>query len=80
MSTTAPNLGELLLQRISKWTGRRVHDLRIEVGVERVVLNGRAKSFHVKQLAQHGAQEILPHVKLENNIVVDREDCVSSQV
>jgi hypothetical protein len=71
MSTTAPNLSELLLQRISKWTGRRVQDLTIEIGSGRLILRGRAKSFHVKQLAQRGAQEILPNAKLENAIVVE---------
>ena len=58
MSTTAPNLGELLAQRISKWTGRRLQNLAIEVGGGRVILRGRAKSFHIKQLAQRGAQDI----------------------
>jgi len=71
MSSTAPNLSELLLQRISKWTGRRVQNLAIEVGAGRVVLRGKAKSFHIKQLAQRGAQEILPNAKLENSIVVE---------
>lgn len=71
MSTTAPNLSELLVQRISKWTGRRVQNLTIEVGSGRLVLRGRAKSYHVKQLAQRGAQEILPNARLENAIVVE---------
>jgi hypothetical protein len=71
MSTTAPNLSELLLQRISKWTGRRVQNLVIEVGGGKVILRGRAKSFHVKQLAQRGAQDILPTAKLINAIVVE---------
>jgi hypothetical protein len=71
MSTTAPNLSELLIQRISKWTGRRVQNLTVEVGSGRVVLKGQTKSFHVKQLAQRGAQEVLANVKLVNAIVVD---------
>jgi len=71
MSSTAPNLSELLIQRISKWTGRRVHNLAIEVGGGRVVLRGKVKSFHIKQLAQRGVQEIMPNAKLENAIVVE---------
>jgi hypothetical protein len=71
MSSTAPNLSELLLQRISKWTGRRVRNLSIEVGGGRIVLRGKAKSFHIKQLAQRGVQEIMPNAKLENAIVVE---------
>lgn len=71
MSTTAPNLSELLLQRISKWTGRRVQDLTVEVGGGKLVLRGRTSSYHVKQLAQRGAQDIIPNAKLENDIVVE---------
>jgi len=71
MSSTAPNLSELLLQRVSKWTGRRVQNLAIEVEGGRVILRGRAKSFHIKQLAQHGVQEVLANTRLENAIVVE---------
>jgi hypothetical protein len=71
MSTTAPNLRELLHQRISKWTGSRVQNLTIDVGGGRITLRGRAKSFHIKQLAQSGAQEILPNAIVENAIVVE---------
>jgi hypothetical protein len=71
MSITAPNLSELLLQRVSKWTGRRVQNLAIEVGGGRVLLRGRAKSFYIKQLAQRGVQDILPNAKLINAIDVD---------
>jgi len=36
-----------------------------------VVLAGRASSFHVKQLAQRGAQDVLPQAALANEIVVE---------
>jgi hypothetical protein len=52
-------------------TGRRVRDLHIEFSPERVVLSGRASSYYVKQLAQHGVREVLPHVSLENSINVE---------
>jgi len=71
MSTSAPNLSELLVQRVYKWTGKRVQNLTVEIGSGRVVLRGKAKSFHIKQLAQRGAQEVLPNTKLENAIVVE---------
>ena len=71
MSTTAPNLSELLVQRITKWTGRRVQNLTVEVMHGRVVLRGLTKSFHIKQLAQRGAQEALPNLKLVNCIIVE---------
>lgn len=71
MSTSAPNLSELLHQRVTKWTGRRVQNLAIEIGSGRVILRGQAKSFHIKQLALRGAQEVLPNAHLENAIVVE---------
>jgi hypothetical protein len=59
------------MQRVSKWTDRRVRNLAVEVRTGRVVLRGRAKSYHIKQLAQRGAQDVLPHAELINAIVVD---------
>ena len=71
MSTTPPALVEIIIQRVVNRTGRRVRDLAVEVGRERVVLRGHADSFHVKQLAQAGAREALPGMFLENAIVVE---------
>jgi hypothetical protein len=52
-------------------TSRRIRDLSIEVSSERIVLRGRTTSYYVKQLAQHGVRELLPHVCLENTIDVE---------
>lgn len=71
MSTSAPGLSDVLIQQISHRTGRRVRELAVEVRAGQVVLRGRARSFHVKQLAQHGVREMLPDVQLENAIVVE---------
>ncbi len=57
-------------QCVQDRTGRRIRDLAVEVRPERVVLRGRAATFYVKQLAQHGVREVLPEVSLENAIVV----------
>ena len=62
-----------LKQCVLHRTGRRVRDLDIELDAERIVLKGCASSYHIKQLAQQGIQERLPHVQLENAIVVNRE-------
>jgi hypothetical protein len=59
-------------------TSRRVRDLHIELSPERVVLRGRTTSFYVKQLAQHGIREVLPHCSLENTIAVDDYQLVSA--
>jgi hypothetical protein len=71
MSTTPPNLVELLLKRIENRTGRRVRNLSVEVGANQVVLRGLANSYHIKQLAQHSVRETLPTIQLENAIVVE---------
>jgi hypothetical protein len=71
LSSPCPELQHELEHRISLRTGRRVRDLSVELRPERVVLRGRATNYYVKQLAQHGVRELLPHVRLENVIVVD---------
>ena len=71
MSTNPPALADIVLQKIITWTNRRVRDLVVEVGTDGVILRGRAASFHVKQLAMHGAREVLPTVPLRNAIVVE---------
>ncbi len=67
------SLKEVVTKRVSDRTGRRVRNLVVEVAADGVgvVLRGRAASFHVKQLAQQGAREALPHAQLENAIVVE---------
>ena len=47
-----------------------MQNLAIDLTPERVVLRGRASTYHIKQLAQHGVQEFLPHVMyfFENNL------------
>jgi hypothetical protein len=73
MSTSAPSLLNVIVQRVRDRTGRRVRGLLVELSDgqnRRVTLRGRADSYHVKQLAQHAAREALPHVHVENVIVV----------
>ena len=71
MSTSPPGLAEIVMQRIENRTGRRIRGLAVEVGLGCLVLRGRVNSYHVKQLAQTGAQEALPDAVLENAIVVE---------
>ena len=66
----AIGLREALTERVQSRTGRRVSGLTVEVAGGAVVLRGTARSYHVKQLAQHGARELLPDAKLLNAIVV----------
>lgn len=66
----ATGLRDALTERVQNRTGRRVSGLSVEVAGGAVVLRGVARSYHVKQLAQHGAREVLPDAKLLNAIVV----------
>ena len=58
---------ETLVQRR---LGSRVRDLRIVVRADGVVLQGRAATYHAKQLAQHAAMELLRQPILANDIEV----------
>jgi hypothetical protein len=73
MSLPCPDLEHELEHRISQRTGRRVRNLKVELQAERVVLHGMATHYYIKQLAQHGVRELLPHIHLENGITVDRK-------
>jgi hypothetical protein len=66
-----PSLQQELERRVRARTGRRVLNLTVELQADRVVLRGRASSYHIKQLAQHGVLELLPDVPLDNAIAVE---------
>ena len=71
MMQNLPLLQHELEHRVQARTGRRVRNLAIELRPERVILRGRTSTYHVKQLAQHGIRDLLPHVNLENAITVE---------
>jgi hypothetical protein len=66
-----PQLQNELERQIHVRTGRRIRGLSIELRPEEVILHGRASSYYAKQLAQHGVRDLLPQVRLENQIVVE---------
>lgn len=69
-SSECPLLVHELARRVRALTGGRVGGLTVEIRADRVVLRGRAASFYVKQLAQHGVREILPRVRVDNALAV----------
>jgi hypothetical protein len=75
MVCDAEQLHGELERQIHVRTGRRIRELVIELLPERIVLRGRANSFYLKQLAQHGVRDVLPQARLENAIIV--EECVN---
>jgi hypothetical protein len=71
LNSPSPQLLNDLERHISARTGRRIRNLAIDVQPEQVILRGQTTSYYIKQLAQHGLREMLPHVHLANTIVVE---------
>ncbi len=70
MISNSRRLQRELENKVLARTGRRVRNLDIELRPEGVVLRGVASSYYIKQLAQQGVRDVLPHVQLENAITV----------
>jgi hypothetical protein len=62
-----------LHQRVLRRTSWRVRELLIEVHASHAVLRGRATTAYVRRLAEQAVQELLPHLRLDNAIVVDHD-------
>ena len=58
---------ELLVQRR---LGSRVRDFRVLIRQDGIILQGRAGTYHAKQLAQHAAMELINLPILANDIEV----------
>ena len=50
--------------------GSRIRDLRVQMQETGLILQGRATTYHAKQLAQHAAMELSAHPILANAIEV----------
>jgi hypothetical protein len=70
MGMNTPGLLLELASLVQKRTHSRIQDLHVEMQQGSVVLTGRAGSYHVKQLAQHGILDVMPKVHLVNAIEV----------
>ena len=75
MSTNviAPNVlseEERLESMLQRRLGNRIRDLRVLLLPEGVILQGRAATYHAKQIAQHVAMELGDLPILANEIVV----------
>jgi hypothetical protein len=69
----ARRLKDQLEQHLRTRTGRRIRNLNIELEPQRVILRGQVSSYYVKQMAQQGIRDFLPHLLLENSLVVETE-------
>jgi hypothetical protein len=61
---------ERLESLIEHRLGNRIRDLRVVVRESGLVLQGRADTYHAKQLAQHAAMEVTNLPILANEIAV----------
>jgi hypothetical protein len=69
---TAPRFAptEHLELQVQRRLGNRVRDLRVIVRPDGIILQGRAPTYHAKQLAQHAAMEMADVRILANDIEV----------
>jgi hypothetical protein len=70
MVETVPSADECLESLVQRRLGSRVRDLRVVVRRDGVILQGRATTYHAKQLAQHAAMELASMPILANDIEV----------
>lgn len=59
MLTTSPSLAEQVEARIFQLTHGRIRNLSVEDNRGHVVVRGQVPSHHTRQLALHGALELL---------------------
>lgn len=64
-------LSQLVESRIRQSTHDRIRDLTVEEVQGQFVVRGSAPSYHTKQLALHGALELLAGGRLSTEITVD---------
>lgn len=65
-----PGLQKELKSKVLARTGSQLQNLGIELSPEGIRLFGQTTTFYVKQLAQHCVRELLPDVRLVNDILV----------
>lgn len=61
-----------LTDQVRRRTSWRVRDLSVQVDNGRALLKGRATTWFVKQLAQHAVHDCMPHLRVDNAIVVEQ--------
>jgi hypothetical protein len=52
-------------------TGRRVRHLAVKLHADRVIIQGAASSYYIKQLAQEALLDLALSAKIENAIAVE---------
>jgi hypothetical protein len=70
LSVPKPTLAQLVESRVRESTHGRIRNLEVEEVQGRVVVRGQVPSHHTKQLALHGALEVLPGDRFSSKITV----------
>jgi len=70
MADMVSHQDERLESLMQRRLGNRIRDLRILVRPRGLILQGRAPTYHAKQLAQHAAMELAGMPILANDIEV----------
>jgi carbon storage regulator len=53
------DLGDILARSIARRTANQIGSLHVETAEDRVIIHGRARSYHTRQLAQEAVMEAL---------------------
>jgi hypothetical protein len=62
---------EEIEQHVERRASGRVYGLRVECSTDKLVLRGRCRTYHAKQLAQQAALELAaPSTRVVNEIVI----------
>lgn len=61
---------EKVRQFVQERVGTRVQDLQVEIAGNRLVISGRALTYHGKQLVTHAALEATDLLVVQNDVVV----------
>ncbi len=65
-----PSLAERIESKVRQLTHGRIRNLVVQEIQGQVVVSGQAQSRHTKQLAMHGALELLPADRFAENITI----------
>jgi hypothetical protein len=70
MPDTGPSLVERIETKVRQLTHGRIRNLVVQEIQGRVIVSGQAPSRHAKQLALHGALELLPGDRFSERITI----------
>jgi hypothetical protein len=66
----SPSLVEQIETQVHRMTHHRIRDLVVQEERGHILIRGRVPTYHAKQLALHGALELLPGDRIRTDITV----------